>query len=117
MVNITPTSSSSKLSVEIDSNHFDQSFISKLVEAVTGILFTDINQEIKASVVHDCLQFFVDYIIEYVTSYHSVKDAIRIKTAFETGENMFQSFPELEGMYSEAYRHFLDSLKNYWETV
>jgi hypothetical protein len=117
MHNNTSTTSNGKLSVDIQSNHFDLAFTEKLVEAVTGVVFNQVNSEIKDSVVVDCLTFFVDYIIEYVTTNYSLKDAIRIKTSFETGQNLFASFPELESMYAEAYKHFLDSLQAYWESV
>ena len=89
----------------------DNDFVYNLVLTLTGADLNQVAHEHKDDLVHECLTLFIDYISHYIQEKYSVKDAIRIRTAYETGDDILKTFPELVPMYNEAYGAFLDWLK------
>jgi hypothetical protein len=86
-------------------------FVFNLVLALTGADLNTIPEPEHTELVHDCLALFIDYISHYIQTNYSVKDAIRVKSAYETGDDILKTFPELIPMYEAAYNDFLKWLK------
>lgn len=86
-------------------------FVYNLVLSLTGIDLHRVSDEHVHELVHECLTLFIDYISYYIQEHYSLKDAIRIRTAYETGDNIMQTFPELVPMYEAAYAAFLHWLE------
>ena len=88
-------------------SHVNNEFVYNLVLSLTGVDIKTIDSKHVDELVIDCLNLFMDYISEYVQEKYSHKDAIRLRTAYETGEDMLKTFPELIPMYEDAYQAFL----------
>jgi hypothetical protein len=86
-------------------------FVYNLVLTLTGADLHSVPESHQAELVSDCLSLFIDYISFYIQENYSVKDAIRIKSAYETGDDILKTFPELVPMYEAAYSAFLEWLK------
>ena len=86
-------------------------FVEALVVAITGFHIKEIPSEKREEIVKDCVEFFTGYIVSWVEENHNKKDAIRLKVGYETGENVFKKYPELEEKYDEAYAAFVKMLE------
>lgn len=86
-------------------------FVEALVLAITGVSVYEIETQKQDEVIKECVNFFIDYIYNYISEKYSIKDAIRIKTSYETGEEVFEIFPDLKVKYKEAYHDFINFLK------
>lgn len=86
-------------------------FVEALVLAITGFHIHEIPQEKREEIIKDCVEFFTGYIVSWVEENHSKKDAIRLKVGYETGENVFLKYPDLEEKYDQAYAAFVEMLE------
>lgn len=86
-------------------------FVEALVLAITGFHIEDIPEDKREEIVKDCVEFFTGYIINYVGEKYDKKDSIRLKVGYETGENVFEKYPDLEAKYDEAYQSFVKMLE------
>lgn len=91
--------------------YLETDFVYNLVLTLTGVDVNKVPEEYQDDIVSECLTLFIDYISYYIQEKYSVKDAIRIRTAYETGDNILTTFPELVPMYEEAYAAFINWLK------
>lgn len=82
-------------------------FVYNLVLSLTGVDLHTVASSQAEELVHECLTLFIDFISFYIQENYSLKDAIRIRSAYETGDNILQTFPELVPMYEAAYSAFL----------
>ena len=90
-------------------------FLDLLIKAMTGVPVSEIPAEKRQDVVEKCIKIFSDYIINYVEIKFSKKDAVRLKAAQQSNENMFNKFKYLGPKFDEAYHSFLDNLEKSWE--
>lgn len=86
-------------------------FVQALVLAITGFHIEEIPDGKKEEIVKDCVEFFTSYIVAWVEENYDKKDAIRLKVGYETGENIFEKYPDLEQKYDEAYQAFVKMLE------
>ena len=90
-------------------------FLDLLIKAMTGVAIQDIPEEKRKEVVEKCIKIFSDYIINYVEIKFGKKDAVRLRAAQNTNEDMFAKFEDLGEKFDEAYHSFLDNLEKSWE--
>lgn len=92
------------------SSFLDSEFVQSLVQAITGHHLHDLPEAHRHQTALDCIHFFVDFIIDFFEKQFEVKDAIRIKTVYESGHELFETFPDLKEKYDQAYQAFLHLL-------
>ncbi len=86
-------------------------FLLNLVPAITGYHLDELEEESQEEVFEMCVGFFVDFIADYLKENYSKSDAIRFKTAFTAGEEVFEKFPDLEEKVFKAGEAFFDFLE------
>lgn len=87
-------------------------FLDILVQAVIGYKIADIPESKRSEIVKDCIDLFSRFIINYVNEKYGAKEGIRLKAsqAF-AGQDIFSKFADLGSKFDEAYRAFIDVLK------
>lgn len=93
----------------------NEEFLALLVQAVTGIDSKDLPQDKKQEIENKVVAIFSDYIVAYVGEKYGEKDAMRLKAARQTGEDVFSKFADLGTKFDEAYHSFLDNLEKIWK--
>jgi hypothetical protein len=88
-------------------------FVATLVMAITGVDINTLGEDDSLKLRNDCLDFYMDYVVSFVEKKYGFRDAIRLKTAYETGEDVLATFPELGERYNEAFHAFLDKLQEF----
>ena len=88
----------------------DSEFVQSLVQAITGHHLHELPEQNRHQTALDCVAFFVDFIVDFFEKQFEVKDAIRIKTVYESGHDLFETFPDLKHKYEQAYQAFLHLL-------
>lgn len=87
-------------------------FLDTLVGAMLGVKIADIPTEKQTKVVSECVQVFADYMLEYTTINFGPTQALRLKAIQQfPDQNIFEKFPEMEGVFRQATLSFLNSLK------
>ena len=89
-------------------------FLTLLVQAVTGINPSDLPAEKRQEIENKVVAIFSDYIVVFVSEKYGEKDAMRLKVARQTGEDVFSKFADLGEKFDEAYQSFLDNLEQIW---
>lgn len=92
----------------------NQEFLSLLVQAVTGIDPKDLPDDKRLEIENKVVAIFSDYIVSFVGEKYGEKDAMRLKAARQTGEDVFSKFADLGAKFDEAYQSFLDNLEKIW---
>ena len=90
-------------------------FLTLLVQAVTGIDPKDLPADKKQEIENKVVAIFSDYIVAFVGEKYGEKDAMRLKAARQTGEDVFSKFADLGEKFDEAYQSFLDNLEKIWK--
>ena len=93
----------------------NEEFLSLLVQAVTGIDPKELPEDKKLEIENKVVAIFSDYIIAFVGEKYGDKDAMRLKVARQTGEDVFSKFADLGSKFDEAYQSFLDNLETIWK--
>ena len=93
----------------------NEEFLSLLVQAVTGIDPKELPEDKKREIENKVVAIFSDYIVAYVGEKYGEKDAVRLKAARQTGEDVFTKFADLGTKFDEAYQSFLDNLETIWK--
>jgi len=88
------------------------SFVYNLVLTLTGVKLDELTAEQAHELAQECINLYIDFITHYVQEKYSLKDSIRLRSAYESGEDVLTNFPELVPMYEEAYAAFLQWLEN-----
>ena len=89
------------------STYTKSEFVCSLVAAITGVDVQTLPEEESNNLAQNCIVFFIDYIVDYIEKNYNLKDAIRIRTMYETGDDLFLHFPDLKEKYSRAYNSFV----------
>lgn len=89
----------------------DSEFVCSLVAAMTGVDLKKNKGESGENLAQNCVVFFIDYIADFIERKYGLKDAIRIRTIYETGDDLFLHFPDLKEKYSNAYNSFVAYLE------
>jgi hypothetical protein len=90
-------------------------FLSLLVQAVTGIDPKELPEDKRLEIENKVVAIFSDYIVAFVGEKYGEKDAMRLKAARQTGEDVFTKFTDLGPKFDEAYQSFLDNLEKIWQ--
>jgi hypothetical protein len=93
----------------------NEEFLSLLVQAVTGIDPKELPEDKKREIENKVVAIFSDYIVAFVGEKYGEKDAMRLKAARQTGEDVFSKFADLGTKFDEAYQSFLDNLETIWK--
>ena len=93
----------------------NEEFLSLLVQAVTGIDPSELPEDKKQEIENKVVAIFSDYIVAFVGEKYGEKDAMRLKAARQTGEDVFTKFADLGTKFDEAYQSFLDNLEKIWK--
>ena len=93
----------------------NEEFLSLLVQAVTGIDPKELPEDKKREIENKVVAIFSDYIVAFVGEKYGEKDAVRLKAARQTGEDVFTKFADLGTKFDEAYQSFLDNLETIWK--
>ena len=91
----------------------ESEFVQSLVLAMTGVNLTSVDATKQSSLAQECLDIFMGFILDYVEKKFGFRDSIRIKTAYETGQDLFTTFPDLKSEYEEAYAAFIEMLEKH----
>jgi hypothetical protein len=93
----------------------NEEFLSLLVQAVTGVDPKELPEDKKQEIENKVVAIFSDYIVAFVGEKYGEKDAMRLKAARQTGEDVFTKFADLGTKFDEAYQSFLDNLEKIWK--
>lgn len=89
----------------------EYTFANALVKAMTGLSIPQI-PEANLHLVTRCLNIYYLYIENYILMNFGKKAYIQLKSIGMVNRKSMSDFPQLEGMYDEAYTNFLLTLKS-----
>lgn len=94
-------------------SYINSEFVCSLVSAMTGVNLKETDTpEKNMDIAQNCVVFFIDYIADFIERKYGIKDALRIRAIYETGDDLFLSFPDLKEKYVHAYNSFVAYLES-----